>query len=54
MVYRDAAGLWRWRARAANGRIVADGAEGYVNRRNAYRAAEALRFALLFADLVDG
>ena len=54
VVYRDAAGLWRWRAQAKNGRVVADGAEGYASRRNARRAAEAMRFGLLFAELVDG
>lgn len=37
-VYRDSAGHWRWRARARNGRIIADGAEGYASRRNALRA----------------
>ena len=37
-VYRDAAGEWRWRLRAGNGRVVADGAEGYASRRNVYRA----------------
>ena len=37
-LYRDAGGLWRWRLRARNGRIVADSAEGYASRRNARRA----------------
>lgn len=37
-VYRDAAGQWRWRLRAVNGRIVADSAEGYAAKRNAKRA----------------
>ena len=37
-VYRDKSGDWRWRLRAANGRIVADSAEGYASRRNLYRA----------------
>jgi uncharacterized protein YegP (UPF0339 family) len=30
--------LWYWRLRARNGRIVADGAEGYASKRNAIRA----------------
>jgi len=30
---------WRWRARAFNGRIIADSAEAYVSQRNAERAA---------------
>ncbi len=33
-VYRDAAGEWRWRARAANDNVVADSSEGYVNRND--------------------
>lgn len=28
-LYRDQAGEWRWRLRAKNGRIVAEGGEGY-------------------------
>jgi uncharacterized protein YegP (UPF0339 family) len=31
-IYRGEDGDWRWRVRAANGRIVADSAEGYENR----------------------
>ena len=47
-IYRDTAGDWRWRLRAANGRIVADSAEGYASRRNVLRATGAL------CDAVDG
>lgn len=32
-------GQWYWRAVAANGRVVADGAEGYTRKRDASRAA---------------
>jgi uncharacterized protein YegP (UPF0339 family) len=31
-VYRDTGGHWRWRAKAPNGRVVADGGEGYHNK----------------------
>ena len=31
-VFRDRRGHWRWRLRAANGRIIAVPGEGYVNR----------------------
>lgn len=37
-VYQDAAGEWRWKLVAANGRIMADSGEGYTRRRDAYRA----------------
>lgn len=32
-VYEDRAGGWRWRLVHDNGRIVADGGEGYASRR---------------------
>lgn len=43
--YRDAAGQWRWRRIAPNGRIVGASSEGYYNkadcqanaRRNGWR-----------------
>ncbi len=31
-IYKDVAGYWRWRLRAANNRIVADSGEGYANK----------------------
>lgn len=31
--------LWYWRMRAGNGRVIADGAEGYAKRTSAVRAA---------------
>lgn len=37
-IYTDKAGDHRWRLRAANGRIVADSAEGYASKRNVKRA----------------
>lgn len=42
-IYRDTRGQWRWRLRAANGRVVADSAEGYAERRGVDRAVEVLR-----------
>src|SRR5688500_12412581 len=40
-IYRDATGLYRWRLRAANRRIIADSAESYQNEADC-RAAIAL------------
>ena len=31
-VFRDASGEWRWRLKAANGRVIADSGEGYANQ----------------------
>jgi uncharacterized protein YegP (UPF0339 family) len=43
---------WRWRLKAVNGRIVADGSEAYVKRTGAERAArltvELFRGRLVF------
>ncbi len=36
---------WRWRLRAANGRIVATGGEGYPHKRDCVDAVNRLRFA---------
>ena len=51
-VYRDAAGGWRGRVKAANGRIVADSGESYAERRGALRWLAALRRALRVARVV--
>jgi uncharacterized protein YegP (UPF0339 family) len=40
--YKDAGGEWRWRRKAANHRIVATGAEGYVNLGDAQEQAERI------------
>jgi uncharacterized protein YegP (UPF0339 family) len=38
-VYIDAAGEWRWTRKAANGRTIADGSEGYSRKDAGLRAA---------------
>ena len=45
-IYRDANREWRWRLRAANGRIVADSGEGYRRRVSALRGVECARILL--------
>lgn len=45
-IYRDTTGDWRWRVLAANGRVVADSAEGYRRRGAALRGFEITRSAL--------
>jgi uncharacterized protein YegP (UPF0339 family) len=39
-VYKDVAGQWRWRRKAANGDIVADSAEGYRKKQDALAQIE--------------
>ncbi len=38
-IYKDRKAEWRWRARARNGKIVADSGEGYKRRLGAVKAA---------------
>lgn len=40
IVYEDAVGKWRWRAKRG-GRITADGGQGYSSKYAAKRAAKA-------------
>lgn len=40
--YEDLRGEWRWRLVAANGRIMADSAEGYSRQIDLARALETL------------
>ncbi len=39
-IYRDQAGEWRWNLVAANGKIVADSAEGYKTKWGCKRAVK--------------
>ena len=41
-LYRDAKGEWRWQFRAPNGRIIADGSEGYKRYQGAINGFHAL------------
>jgi hypothetical protein len=41
-IYADAAGDWRWRVVATNGRTLADSGEGYANRSHAVEMAGRL------------
>ena len=45
--YVDARGEWRWRFRAANGRIVATSGEGYSSREKAEHGWQSLRRAVV-------
>lgn len=41
-IYRDTKGGFRWRLKAANGKTIADGAEGYTEKRGVNRAIKLL------------
>lgn len=51
IIYADASGAYRWRAIAPNGRIIADGGEGYESPSNATRAVRSVQEA--FDELTD-
>lgn len=42
-LYRDAAGEYRWRLRASNGRVIADSGEGYTHEGEAIAAIKRVR-----------
>ena len=50
-VYRDTAGMYRWRRKAANGEIVSDSAEGYTDKRWVEHQASALNEGVEVVDL---
>ena len=39
-IYEDDGGEWRWRLKSANGRKIADSAEGYSSKAGARRAVD--------------
>lgn len=39
-IYKDGAGLWRWRRTASNGRIVGASTEGYTNKSDCIANAQ--------------
>jgi uncharacterized protein YegP (UPF0339 family) len=42
-VYRDKAGEYRWRLRAANNEVVADSNEGYRTKRSCLHGIEVVK-----------
>ncbi len=36
-VYKDKRGEWRWRVKTRNGKLVAEGGEGYKNKKSMVR-----------------
>ncbi len=52
-VYRDGKGEWRWRLKAANGKVIADSAEGYKDRADCPRGIALVRAEAPTARLLD-
>ncbi len=51
-VYKDTAGKYRWRLKAANAEVVAQ-SEGYVNKQGALDGIKAVRNIALTAKIVE-
>lgn len=47
-VYQDRRGEWRWRLKAANGRILTASTEGYRRKRDCWKNLEAVRRAAVW------
>jgi len=52
-IYQDRGKKWRWRLRAANGAVIADGSEGYDSKRGARKALDRVVDASESAALID-
>jgi uncharacterized protein YegP (UPF0339 family) len=51
-VYEDKAGGWRWRLKAANGEVVAQG-ESYTSKSHARQGCEAVQRVAAAATIID-
>jgi uncharacterized protein YegP (UPF0339 family) len=54
IIYEDLSGAFRWRAVASNGRILADSAEGYLDRTNVRDAVEKIVAAFEDGITIEG
>lgn len=52
-VYCGSSGLFYWRLKAVNGRVVADGSQGYSRRADAHRALECVFLLIFDGDVKD-
>jgi uncharacterized protein YegP (UPF0339 family) len=48
-VYKDRAGEWRWRRRAANGEVISTSSEGYSSYADCKHMAEELNLGVRIA-----
>lgn len=55
VIFKDAAGEWRWRLVEANNKIIASSAEGYTERNDCLEAWLRVRVAVAAAEeIVSG
>lgn len=51
--FKDRAGEYRWHFRADNGRIIADSAEGYINKSDCEHGIELVKLQAPDAEVED-
>jgi uncharacterized protein len=49
-IYKDSTGEWRWRLKAANGKIVADSGEGYPSKQSCRNGIDLVKAAMVVED----
>ena len=52
-IYRDTSGHWRWRAKAVNHVIIADSAEGYVNKADCLHGINIIKNEAAMAQVIE-
>lgn len=52
-IYTDTRGEYRWRLKAANGKIVADSGEGYISKQGAHNDIEWVKTYAKGAGIVE-
>ncbi len=53
VIYRDTRGQYRWRLKAQNGYIIADSAEGYVNKGDCQKGIDLVKSTNALTPVVD-
>lgn len=51
MLYKDVKGQWRWNIKAKNHKVIADSAEGYVNKADAIHGIDLVKGVTKVFDL---
>jgi uncharacterized protein len=52
-IYKDKSDQFRWRLKASNGKIIADGAEGYVAKADCQHGIDLVKKDAAGADVKD-
>jgi uncharacterized protein YegP (UPF0339 family) len=53
VIYKDSAGLFRWRLVAPNGKIIADSAESYWNKSDCHAGIALVKSTNVMTPVVD-